>query len=97
MDPLDLVRATAALALTLGLLLGLAWLARRYGLMQGAPPPTSRGRLKLVEQLWLDAGRSRVMIVRCDDTEHVVVVSPTAVHALSSMPAQALKAGEGRS
>jgi flagellar protein FliO/FliZ len=90
LEPLDLIRATAALALTLGLLLGLAWLARRFGLMQGAAMPASRGRLKLVEQLWLDAGRSRLVIVRCDATEHVLVLTPTSAQTITSMPAASL-------
>ena len=45
---LDMVRALAALSVTLGLLLGAAWLARRYGLMQGQMPSLTKGRLKLV-------------------------------------------------
>lgn len=81
---LDLVRATAALAFTLGLLLGAAWLARRYGLMQGQMPSLSKGRLKLVEQLWLDAGRTRAILIRCDDQEHLVLVSPTGASTISS-------------
>ncbi|MFM1977441.1 MAG: hypothetical protein RL145_2287 [Pseudomonadota bacterium] len=81
---LDLLRATAALAFTLGLLLGAAWLARRYGLMQGQMPSLAKGRLKLVEQLWLDAGRTRAILIRCDDQEHLVLVSPTGASTISS-------------
>ncbi len=84
MDFFDLIRATAALAVTLGLLLGAAWLARRYGLMQGHMPGISKGRLKLVEQLWLDAGRTRAILIQCDDQEHLVLVSPTGASTLSS-------------
>ena len=84
MDFFDLIRATAALAVTLGLLLGAAWLARRYGLMQGQMPGISKGRLKLVEQLWLDAGRTRAILIRCDDQEHLVLVSPTGASTISS-------------
>ncbi len=83
---LDLVRAAAALAFTLGLLLGAAWLARRYGLMQGQMPRLTKGRLKLVEQLWLDAGRTRAILIQCDDQEHLVLVSPTGASTLSSKP-----------
>jgi flagellar protein FliO/FliZ len=75
---LDGLRAVFALALTLGLLVGAAWLARRYGLLQGGPVnPKAPRRLALVEQLWLDGGRSRLMIVRCDGAEHVLLVTPT--------------------
>lgn len=83
---LDLVRAIAALAFTLGLLLGAAWLARRYGLMQGQMPSLGKGRLKLVEQMWLDTGRTRAILIRCDDQEHLVLVTPTGASTLSSKP-----------
>ncbi|MCA3694777.1 flagellar biosynthetic protein FliO [Aquidulcibacter sp.] len=83
---LDMVRALAALSVTLGLLLGAAWLARRYGLMQGQMPSLTKGRLKLVEQLWLDAGRTRAILIRCDDQEHLVLVSPTGASTISSKP-----------
>jgi flagellar protein FliO/FliZ len=84
MNPLDWIRAVAALAITLGLLLGVALLARRYGLMQGVSPIANKGRLKIIEQLWLDAGRSRIMIVRCDGIDHLLAVSPTGTHALGT-------------
>ncbi len=84
------VRAISALAVTLGLLVGLAWLAKRYGLMQGRLPMASQGRLKLVEQLWLDAGRTRAVILRCDATEHLVIISPTGTSTLASMQATPL-------
>jgi flagellar protein FliO/FliZ len=80
----DGLRAVFALALTLGLLVGAAWLARRYGLMQGGVTlPGTVKRLALVEQLWLDAGRSRLMIVRVDGAEHVMLVTPTGAVALT--------------
>ena len=84
MDFFDLIRATAALAVTLGLLLGAAWLARRYGLMQGQMPGLAKGRLKLVEQLWLDTGRTRAILIQCDDQEHLVLISPTGASTISS-------------
>ncbi|GIU67436.1 flagellar biosynthetic protein FliO [Candidatus Phycosocius spiralis] len=86
MNFFDLIRALAALSLTLGLLLGAAWLARRYGLMQGQLPNSGKGRLKLVEQLWLDAGRTRAIVLRCDDQEHLVIISPTGATVQSIAP-----------
>jgi flagellar protein FliO/FliZ len=55
--------------------------------MQGAMPTKPAGRLKLVDQLWLDAGKTRAVLLRCDGTEHLIIVSPTAAHAVSSAPA----------
>jgi flagellar protein FliO/FliZ len=86
MNFFDLIRALAALSLTLGLLIGAAWLARRYGLMQGQLPSLAKGRLKLVEQIWLDAGRTRAIILRHDEMEHLLIVTPTGATALSSAP-----------
>jgi flagellar protein FliO/FliZ len=83
MNFFDLIRALAALSLTLGLLVGAAWLARRYGLMQGQLPSLAKGRLKLVEQIWLDAGRTRAIVLRCDDKEHLLIVTPNGATALS--------------
>lgn len=84
MNPMDWIRALAALVFTLGLLLGIAYLARRYGLMQGTSPLMSKGRLKIIEQLWLDAGRSRAVILRCDGVEHLIVLTPTSTTTLGT-------------
>jgi flagellar protein FliO/FliZ len=100
MELADWVRALAALAITLGLLLGVALLARRFGLMQGVAPIGNKGRLKIIEQLWLDAGRTRAVILRCDGVEHVIVVAPTGTTTLGTThfnPAQRTNEGEGLS
>jgi flagellar protein FliO/FliZ len=89
MNPVDWIRAFAALAITLGLLVGVALLARRYGLMQGVAPIGNKGRLKIIEQLWLDAGRTRAVILRCDGVDHLIVVSPTATNAMGTTHAKA--------
>jgi flagellar protein FliO/FliZ len=84
MDWLDALRAIAALAITLGLLVGIAFLAKRYGLMQGVAPIGNKGRLRIIEQLWLDAGRSRAVILRCDGVDHLIVLSPTGTSAIGT-------------
>jgi flagellar protein FliO/FliZ len=84
MNPLDWIRALAALVFTVGLLLAIAYLARRYGLMQGQAGFGVKGRLKIIEQIWLDAGRSRAVILRCDDKEHLIVLTPTGVSSLGA-------------
>ncbi len=63
-----------ALVLVLGLIVGLAWLVRRFGL--AGPLATPRGqsrRLQLVEVLTLDA-RRRLVLVRRDQTEHLLLL-----------------------
>jgi flagellar protein FliO/FliZ len=74
MSWVDWVRALAALAATLGLLAGAAYLARRMGMLQ-APAPGGKRRINVVESLFLDP-RRRVVIVRVDSEEHVLLLSP---------------------
>jgi flagellar protein FliO/FliZ len=63
-----------ALLLVLGLILGLAWLVRRFGLAGPlAVPPGRRRRLQLVEVLTLDA-RRRLVLVRRDEAEHLLLL-----------------------
>jgi flagellar protein FliO/FliZ len=84
MDWIDALRAIAALAITLGLLVGIAFVAKRYGLMQGVAPIGNKGRLRIIEQLWLDAGRSRAVILRCDGTDHLIIMSPTGTSTIGT-------------
>jgi flagellar protein FliO/FliZ len=91
MNPLDWLKALAALAFTLGLLLGVALLARRFGLMQGVAPIGNKGRLRIIEQLWLDAGRTRAVILRCDNVDHLIVVSPTGTSTIGTTHASVVQ------
>ncbi|MCS6779247.1 MAG: flagellar biosynthetic protein FliO [Geminicoccaceae bacterium] len=72
MEPIDLLRAAAALVAVLGLLGLAAWLLRRSGLnhrLGGAPG----GRLAVVETRWLDP-RTRLLLIRRDRIEHLVLL-----------------------
>ncbi len=75
MDFADLLRATFALALTLGLI-GLAAVAlRKYGpdaIARMAAPRKDR-RLRIVETLVLDPAR-RLIIVECDGRERLILL-----------------------
>jgi flagellar protein FliO/FliZ len=63
-----------ALVLVLGLIAGLAWLVRRFGLAGPLATPAGRTRrLQLVEVLTLDA-RRRLVLVRRDETEHLLLL-----------------------
>jgi flagellar protein FliO/FliZ len=79
------LRAVAGLAATLALLGGLALLARRLGMLQ-APIPGGKRRMAIVESLFLDP-RRRVVIVRVDDSDHVLLLSPFGDHPIASKPA----------
>jgi flagellar protein FliO/FliZ len=63
-----------SLILVLGLIIGLAWLVRRFGLAGPLAIPAGRQRrLKLVEVLTLDA-RRRLVLVRRDEVEHLLLL-----------------------
>ena len=73
MDVGGYFRFVVALAFVLALIGAMAWLARRFGF---APPPRLPGqprRLKVIETLALDS-RRRLVLVRRDQTEHLLLV-----------------------
>jgi flagellar protein FliO/FliZ len=73
LDWLDWARALFALIATLALIVGLAWGARRLGMLQanGQGPK----RLRVSESLMIDP-RRRLVIVRCDEREHLILCGP---------------------
>ncbi len=74
MDWADLIRAIAALALTLGLVGLAAVIGRRYGPgALGRLRPGATRRLAVVESLVLDPSR-RLVLVRADDREHLLLL-----------------------
>ncbi len=85
-------RALIALAVVLALITAVTWIARRYlatGLIGNLG---GRRRLAVVEYAMLD-GKSRLVLVRRDTTEHLLVLSPAgAVVVETGIPAAA--AGE---
>ena len=84
MDWLDWARALFALIATLALIGAAAWGARRLGMLQpgGAGPK----RLQMGESLMLDP-RRRLVIVRCDQREHLLLLSPGHDVVVSEWPA----------
>ena len=75
------VRALASLVLVLGLIAGAGFLARRFGVAGGlALKRGGRRRLGVVETLQID-NRRRVVLVRKDDSEFLLLVGGgTDVH-----------------
>ncbi len=75
MDLLGLLRATFALAIVLGLILGLAYGLRRYapGLMGKLQAPRGKRRMTVIETLVLDPAR-RLVLVRLDDEERLILL-----------------------
>jgi flagellar protein FliO/FliZ len=77
MIDIDLVaRFGVALVAVLALIVGLAWVARRYGPGAGMGfSPGKERRLAIVEATSLDA-KSRLVLVRRDRVEHLVLLGP---------------------
>ena len=74
MDVIDLARYVGALLLVLALVGFAALAARRYGLA-GIVQGSTQRRLQVVESLMLDP-RHKLVLVRRDAAEHLVVVGP---------------------
>lgn len=73
MDLLDYARAVFALIATLALIVGAAYAARRFGMLQPGGPGIKR--MRVTETLLIDT-RRRMVIVRVDDREHVMLLGP---------------------
>lgn len=75
MASLDYLKFLVALLFVLGLIGGLTWVARRFGLTPRITRPNSGGerRLDIVEILNVDA-RRKLLLIRRDDMEHLVML-----------------------
>lgn len=93
-DWIDWARALFALIATLALIVGAAYVARRLGMMQGGAQGPKR--LKISESLMLDP-RRRLVIVRCDDREHVLLLGPAGDVVVSEKAAKPDLGLEGQS
>ncbi|NVD98324.1 flagellar biosynthetic protein FliO [Massilia sp. BJB1822] len=79
----SLLQTTLALAVVLGLLVGLAWLLKRFG-----PRSIASGNtVKLVGALSVGA-RERILVVEVGEQWIVVGASPGRMNALATMPRQ---------
>jgi flagellar protein FliO/FliZ len=78
MDSMLALRAIGSLLVVLGLLGGCAVLLRRYGHkitgLTFAPSTGAKARLLVVETRLVDA-RSKLVLVRRDGTEHLLLIS----------------------
>ncbi|CDO58502.1 hypothetical protein BN1012_Phect288 [Candidatus Phaeomarinobacter ectocarpi] len=92
MEYADYMRFFFALMFVVGLIGGVALLAKRFGLAPGTATGgrASKKRLEIVESLNLDTKR-RMVIIRRDDREHLVLLgvdSETLVETSFDRPAQ---------
>jgi flagellar protein FliO/FliZ len=83
MSAADYVRFVGALILVLGLIGAAALALRRFG-VAGTVGPLARGRrLGIVETLALDT-RHRLVLVRRDDVEHLILIGQTGQTVVES-------------
>jgi flagellar protein FliO/FliZ len=75
MDVFDALRAIGALALVLGILLGFAWLLRKYGSSMGIKIGQEASDLRVVEWRSLDM-RRKLAVVRWDGRDHLLCLGP---------------------
>jgi flagellar protein FliO/FliZ len=81
---LDLyTRFLFALVAVLALLVGFAWLARRFGFAGRSFAPGGRRRLAVVEMVPIDAKR-RLVLLRRDQTEHLIVLGADSATLIES-------------
>ena len=85
MELLDWARALFALIATLALILGVAYAARRLGMLQ--PGAQGTKRMRISETLMLDP-RRRMVIVRVDEREHVLLLGPGGDVVVGDMAAK---------
>ncbi|MGQ0531898.1 MAG: FliO/MopB family protein [Caulobacteraceae bacterium] len=85
MELLDWARALFALIATLALILGAAYAARRLGMLQRGAQGLKR--MRVTETLMLDP-RRRLVIVRVDEREHVLLLGPGGDVVVGGMAAK---------
>lgn len=81
MDFENYLRFALALVFVLVLIVLVGWIFRRLGFGTAAPTTARHRRLGVVEVLSLDAKR-RLVLVRRDDVEHLLLLGATADHVV---------------
>jgi len=87
MEITEILRFMAALVFVIGLIAACAWAARRFGLVQMGEKASTRGRLAVVESLSIDPKR-KLMIIRHDDREHLVMLGDQDLILDAGLPAK---------
>lgn len=73
MNVADYLRFVASLALVLGLVMAGVWALRKFGVGGMVTRTGARRRLSVIEAVAVD-GRRRLVLVRRDDREHLLLV-----------------------
>ncbi len=87
MDLIDAARMVFALLFTLALIAGAAYVARRFGMLDPRRPTAGERRLRITESLMLDP-RRRLVVVRFDDRDLLLLLSPAGDRSIAETPAR---------
>jgi flagellar protein FliO/FliZ len=85
-QPLSYIRFILALVLVLGLIGLLSYAARRFGFAARSTGARGGRRLAISDILAVDA-RRRLVLLRRDDVEHLVLLGPTQDLLIETLPA----------
>ena len=97
MDVGNYTQFVLALVFVLSLIGLLAWAVRRFGLIPGVPRVSGPGhRLSVVEAANIDP-RRRLILVRRDDVEHLILLGPDSMTVVETGITVAKTAGGGES
>jgi flagellar protein FliO/FliZ len=77
MNAFDFIRAVGSLLLVIGIILGLAWVMRRYGAGVRSRAGLAPSDLRVVEWRTLDV-RRKLAVIHWDGREHLLCLGPTA-------------------
>jgi flagellar protein FliO/FliZ len=83
LSTIQILKFGGALLLVLALMLGLSAIMRRVNAGQGIGLQGQKRRLKIVEVLPIGA-RHRAVLIKRDDVEHLVILSPTGETVVES-------------
>lgn len=89
MDGLDILRFVLALTFVLGLIALLAWFARRGGWLAPLRPAGGIRRLQVLESAVIDQ-RHKLVLVRQDGAEHLLLLGPGSPLVVESSRGRAL-------
>jgi flagellar protein FliO/FliZ len=84
LDLENLLKFGAALAFVVAMIAAVAWIAKRFVPGAAGAQAGKRRRLQLVEILPLDT-KTRAVLLRRDDTEHLVVIGPDSLAVVETV------------
>ena len=87
MELSEILRFVSALVFVVGLIAACAWGARRFGLIPNGRQTSLNQRLAVTETLAIDPKR-KLIIVRLDDTEHLVLLGEQDIVLDTGLPAK---------